>query len=69
MLGSAPNRCCLQHLFFCKTNVLGIDEFRGNAAGQKYQVILTDPDSYNVIDVLPKKDTIYKDCFLGMQVV
>ena len=37
--------------------VLGIDEFRGNAAGQKYQVILTDPDSHNVIDVLPKKDT------------
>ena len=37
--------------------VLGIDEFRGNAAGQKYRVILTDPDSHNVIDVLPKKDT------------
>ena len=37
--------------------VLGIDEFRGNAAGQKYQVILTDPDSHHVIDVLPKKDT------------
>ena len=37
--------------------VLGIDEFRGNAAGQKYQVILTDPDSHHIIDVLPKKDT------------
>ena len=37
--------------------VLGIDEFRGNAAGQKYQVILTDPDSHHVIDVLPKKET------------
>ena len=36
---------------------LGIDEFRGNVAGQKYQVILTDPDSHNVIDVLPKKET------------
>ena len=37
--------------------VLGIDEFRGNAAWQKYRVILTDPDSHNVIDVLPKKET------------
>ena len=49
--------------------VLGINEFRGNAVGKKYRVILTDPDSHNVIDMLPKKDTIYKDCFLGMQVV
>ena len=37
--------------------VLGIDEFRGNAAGQKYRVILTDPDSHHIIDVLPKKET------------
>ena len=37
--------------------VLGIDEFRGHAAGQKYRVILTDPDSHHIIDVLPKKDT------------
>ena len=37
--------------------VLGIDEFSGNAAGQKYRVILTDPDSHHVIDVLPKKET------------
>ena len=37
--------------------VLGIDEFRGNAAGQKYRVILTDSDSQNIIDILPKKDT------------
>ena len=37
--------------------VLGVDEFRGNAAGQKYQVILTDPDSHTIIDILPKKDT------------
>ena len=37
--------------------VLGIDEFSGNAAGQKYRGILTDPDSHNVIDVLPKKET------------
>jgi len=37
--------------------VLSIDEFRGNADGQKYRVILTAPDSHNVIDVLTKKDT------------
>ncbi len=36
---------------------MGIDEFRGNAAGQKYRVILTEPDSHHIIDVLPKKDT------------
>ncbi|MBF1324329.1 MAG: transposase [Megasphaera micronuciformis] len=36
---------------------MGIDEFRGNAAGQKYRVILTDSDSQNIIDILPKKDT------------
>ncbi|MBS7042876.1 MAG: transposase [Megasphaera micronuciformis] len=38
-------------------SALVIDEFRGNVAEQKYQVILIDPDSHNVIDVLPKKDT------------
>ena len=37
-------------------SALGIDEFRGNEAEEKYQVILIDPDSHNVIDVLPKKD-------------
>ena len=37
--------------------VLGIDEFRGNAAGQRYQVILTDPYTHNIIDILPKRDT------------
>ena len=37
--------------------VLGIDAFRDNAAGQKYRVILTDSDSQNIIDILPKKDT------------
>lgn len=38
------------------STVLGIDEFKGHAAGQKHRVILTDPDGHNVIDVLPKKD-------------
>ena len=37
--------------------VLSIDEFKGNAAGQKYQVILTDPESHKILDILPKRDT------------
>ena len=35
--------------------VLSIDEFRGNAGGQKYQTILTDPKSRCVIDILPDR--------------
>ncbi len=37
--------------------VLSIDEFKGNASGQKYQVILTDPVNAKVIDILPRRDT------------
>ena len=37
--------------------VLSIDKFKGNAAGQKYQVILTDRQSGTIIDILPKRDT------------
>lgn len=32
--------------------VMGIDEFRGNAGGQKYQVILTDLENGEVVDIL-----------------
>lgn len=35
--------------------VLGIDEFRGNAGGEKFQVSLTDPAGHRVIDILPKR--------------
>lgn len=38
--------------------VLSIDEFKGNAAGQKYQVILTDPNDHKILDILPKRDTV-----------
>lgn len=38
--------------------VLGIDEFKGNAAGQKYQVILTDSEAKSIVDILPKRDTV-----------
>lgn len=34
--------------------VLSIDEFKGNA-GRKFQCILTDPVSHNVLDILPTK--------------
>ena len=37
--------------------VLGIDEYKGNAAGQTYQVIITDLMEHSVVDILPKRDT------------
>ena len=37
--------------------VLGIDEFKGNAAGYQYQVNLTNPDAHEILDILPKGDT------------
>lgn len=37
--------------------VLSIDEFKGNAHGQKYQVILTDPNNGQIIDILPSRNT------------
>ena len=35
--------------------VLSIDEFRGNADGKKFQVILTDPKKHDLIDILPTR--------------
>ena len=35
--------------------VLSIDEFKGNAGGDKYQVILTDPKTGRVLDILPSR--------------
>ena len=51
--------CSLISIFRPKElpTVLSIDEFRGNADGQKYRVILTDPGSHNIIDILLKRDT------------
>ena len=34
---------------------LSIDEFRGNAGGEKFQCILTDPKKKQVLDILPSK--------------
>lgn len=35
--------------------VLSIDEFKGNAGGEKYQSILTDPKNSKVLDILPNR--------------
>ena len=37
--------------------VLGIDEYKGNAEGHVYQVIITDLKNHSVVDILPKRDT------------
>ena len=37
--------------------VLGIDEYKGNAEGQMYQVIITDLNNHSIVDILPKRDT------------
>lgn len=39
--------------------VLSIDEFKGNAGGQKFQGIITAPDKRKIIDILPSR-TQYK---------
>ena len=38
--------------------VLSIDEFKGNAQGQKYQVALADPVKKKILDILPHRDTL-----------
>jgi len=35
--------------------VMGIDEFKGNTNGEKYQVILTDVQHKKVVDILPNR--------------
>lgn len=35
--------------------VLAIDEFKGNAGGQKYQSIITDPENRRILDILPNR--------------
>ena len=37
--------------------VLSIDEYKGNAEGHVYQVIITDLKNHSVVDILPKRDT------------
>ena len=40
-------------------NVLAIDEFKGNTWGEKYQCILTNPATGQVLDILPKRYEYY----------
>ena len=35
--------------------VLSIDEFRGNAGGEKFQAILTDAHNHSLVDILPSR--------------
>ena len=37
------------------TEVLSIDEFKGNADGEKFQTIVTDPEHHKVLDILPTR--------------
>lgn len=37
--------------------ILSLDEFKGNAQGQKYQVAVVDPAQKKVLDILPQRDT------------
>ena len=39
----------------CLPKVLSIDEFKGNAGGEKFQCILTDAKSRKVLDILPSR--------------
>lgn len=38
-------------------SAIGIDEFRGNAGGKKFQIIITDLVNNKVLDILPVKST------------
>ena len=38
---------------------IAIDEFRGNADGEKFQCIITDPETHRVLDILPKRQEEY----------
>lgn len=37
------------------TEALSFDEFRGNAGGEKFQFIMTDPHGHRVLDILPTR--------------
>ena len=37
--------------------ILSIDEFRGNAGGEKFQCVLTSPSEHKVLDILPSRNT------------
>lgn len=50
-------RCFNLVSYSCKKlpEVLSMDEFKGNADGEKYQTILTDPKNKRIMDILPNR--------------
>lgn len=64
-LNGLTSQTIIRYLKFQKLNfniyelpeAIGIDEFRGNAGGRKFQVIITDLVNNKVIDILPAKNT------------
>ena len=46
--------------YFCRSlpEVLSIDEFKGNAGGEKFQSILTDPKNKVILDILPNRKSV-----------
>ena len=46
------------HIKTCPA-VLSIDEFKGNTGGEKFNVILCDPQTKRVLDILPKRKESY----------
>lgn len=54
---SCGKRFAEKNTFLCKElpGVLSIDEFKGNAGGQKYQSILADPENRRIVDILPNR--------------
>ncbi len=45
--------------------ILSIDEFKGNTGSEKYQVILTNPETHEVIDILPKRTKHYLSTYFS----
>jgi len=57
-LSPSTAKRCFDHVSYHCTSlpsVLSIDEFKGNAGGQKYQSILADPQNRKVLDILPNR--------------
>lgn len=46
---------CVGVKHYVLPHILSIDEFKGNAGGEKYQTILTDPEHRTVLDILPNR--------------
>ena len=46
--------------YHCRSlpEVLSVDEFKGNAGGEKYQSILTDPKHQRILDILPNRKSV-----------